>query len=79
MQKQRKMNTETNVIQMTKRKSHRLSREEIKALKSFCKSYSSIAECADVIGISRQVLDRVLLTGSGSPDKIQRILAALES
>lgn len=60
-----------------RRKSVRLSKDERKALKDFRDSYATAVECADAIGISYQVLERVLLVGSGSPDTINKVRAAI--
>ena len=56
-----------------RRKSIRLSPDEFKALKRYRKAFATEVECAEAIGISRVVLNRVLLLGSGSPDTIRRI------
>lgn len=61
----------------TKRKSVALTADEKKALRQYTKKFQSVTEAADDIGVSRQVLFRVLLAGSGSQEKIEIIRAAL--
>lgn len=63
--------------QTTKRKSEALTKDEISALKQFAKGYRTTVECAEVIGIHRAVLDRVLIVGSGAPETIEKIRAAI--
>ncbi len=46
---------------------------EIKTLKSFVHSHHTIIDAAEEIGISRHVLDAVLVKGSGSPETIFKI------
>ncbi len=62
---------------LRKRKSERMTGAEIKRLKSFVHSHHTIIDAAEEIGIHRNVLDLVLIKGSGSPetiDKIRKIL-----
>lgn len=54
----------------TKRKSVALTPDERRQLKAYMKKYRTVSEAAESIGISRQVLDRVNIVGSGSPDNI---------
>ena len=61
----------------TKRKSIALSEEEFASLKQYAKQFNTGVECAETIGIHRNVLDRILLAGSGSPESIEKIRAAL--
>jgi predicted DNA-binding protein (UPF0251 family) len=61
----------------SKRKSVALTTDEFTALKQFASGYRTVVECAEVIGISRVVLDRILLVGSGSPETVQKVRAAL--
>lgn len=60
-----------------KPKSVPLTRDELKALKSYRKEFEKEVDCAASIGIDRMVLNRVLLVGSGSPDSIEKIKAAV--
>lgn len=62
-----------------KRKSEPLTREEQAALKKYCNGFHTAIDCAEAIGISREVLGRVLLVGSGAPETIEKIRAALKA
>lgn len=66
-------NTNTRI-----RKSERLSKDELKALKAFRKGFDTMVQFAEVVGVSRQVLDRVLLFGSGASESIRVIREYLE-
>jgi hypothetical protein len=59
---------------VTKKRSVTLSQEQWSLLKAHRANYSTSVACAASLGIDRNVLDRVLLTGSGSPDTITKIL-----
>jgi len=59
------------------RKSERLTKEELKALKAYRKGFNTEVDCAVSIGIDRLVLNRVLLVASGSPTTIGKIKTAL--
>lgn len=61
----------------SKRKSVALTKEEMTALKQFAKTFRTGVECAEAIGIHRNILDRVLLVGSGSPETIEKIRLAI--
>jgi hypothetical protein len=60
-----------------KRKSEPLSKAEHSSLKQYRKKFYTTQDCADTIGISREVLDRVILVGSGSPETIAKVRAVL--
>lgn len=60
-----------------KRRSVLLTKDEWKALKSYRRGFNTLSECAESIGIFYQVLDRVLLVGSGSPETIEKVRAVL--
>lgn len=62
-----------------KRKSEPLTKEEYQALKQYRKKFHTAVDCAEAIGITREVLDRVLLAGSGSPETVEKIRAAIGS
>lgn len=64
-------------VDATKRKSIALTSEEFASLKKYAKQFNTAVECAESIGIHRNVLDRILLAGSGSPDSVEKIKAAL--
>jgi DNA-binding phage protein len=61
----------------SKRKSEALTRDEFSSLKKFAKNFRTVVECAEAIGISREVLDRLLVVGSGSPATISKVRSAL--
>lgn len=56
-----------------KRRSEKLTKEEHKSLALYVKTFPTLFDAALVIGISRQVLDRVLLIGSGSSETVKAI------
>lgn len=60
-----------------KRKSEPLTKEEHKALKAFRKKFHTEVDCAIAIGVDRLVLNRIMLVGSGSPDSIEKVRAAI--
>lgn len=59
------------------KRSIRLSKDEKKALKDFCKTFQTEVDCALAIGIDRNVLARVKQVGSGSENTITRIRETL--
>lgn len=61
----------------TKRRSVRLTREEHVALKRYQRKFNTQIECAESIGIGREVLNNVILKGSGSPETISKIRSVL--
>ena len=65
-----------NTISPPKR-SNKLSKDEVKALKNFCKNFQTEVDCALAIGIDRNVLARVRMIGSGSEVTISRIRESL--
>lgn len=60
-----------------KRKSEPLTKDEYTALKQYRKKFHTAVDCADAIGIKREVLDRVLLAGSAAPETIEKIRTAI--
>jgi hypothetical protein len=68
-----KMNTTIN----PPKRSIKLSKEEKKALKNFCKTFQTEVDCALSIGIDRNVLSRVRMLGSGSEHTISKIRESL--
>lgn len=62
---------------ITKKKSESLTKTERKALREFRKQFDTDVKCAGKIGIDRNVLTRVMLAGSGAPDTIEKIRAAI--
>lgn len=61
-----------------RRRSVRLAPEEIISLKKLHKKYPTQTEVAELIGISREVLNRVMLVKSGSSETIEKIRTTLE-
>lgn len=62
-----------------RRRSVRLTPEEIISLKKLHKKYPTQTEVAELIGISREVLNRVLIVKSGSSETIEKIRTTLQS
>lgn len=60
-----------------RRKSEKLTPEEIKAFKNYRKGFDTDVDCAESIGISREVMIRVGILGSGSPETIEKIRAVI--
>jgi hypothetical protein len=60
------------------KRSIKLSQDEKKALKNFCKTFQTEVDCALAIGIDRNVLARVRQLGSGSEITISRIRETLK-
>lgn len=54
-----------------------LTAKEKEALKQYREGFDTEVECALSIGIDRNVLNRITTFGSGSPDKIKKIQAAI--
>lgn len=68
----------TEVTTKIRRRSVRLTPDELANLKKLLKQYPSQTEVAEVIGISREVLTRVLIVKSGSSETIDKIRATLQ-
>jgi hypothetical protein len=62
-----------------RRKSELLTKEEHKALLKYINTFHTLVDAAYAIGISRQVLERVKVIGSGSPENVQIIRGKLQS
>lgn len=62
-----------------KRKSEKLTVEEFRELKKYVKTFPTVIDSAYAIGIHRNVLDLVLIKGSGSPETIGLIRARLNA
>ncbi len=56
-----------------------LTTKEITALKQYREGFVTEVECALSIGIDRNVLNRITTFGSGSPESIEKIRAALKA
>lgn len=59
------------------RKSEKLTTEEYRALVKWVNAQPTKVDAAFIIGISREVLDRVLVVRSGSPATIEKVRAVL--
>lgn len=70
------MNSPT--IHTPRKKSEALTRDERRALKEYRRGYSTDVACAASIGIDRNVLVRVVLSGTGSPETVHRIRKAIQ-
>jgi hypothetical protein len=68
-----------NIQTARKRKRDILTREEHKALLRYVKTFPTIIDAACTIGIHRNVLDLVMIKGSGSPETISKIKAVLQA
>ena len=68
------MDTHTTV---RAKRSESLTADEKEALKRYRNGFDSDVACALAIGVDRGVLIGVLLRGSGRPDKIEIVRAAL--
>ena len=66
-----------NTNNTIKRKSRRLNEAQKGVLKRCVASFDTVQEAAEHLGVSRQVLDRVLLVWRGSPESIERILGRI--
>jgi len=67
-----------NTISPPKR-SIKLSQDERKKLRSYCKGFDTEVNCALAIGIDRNVLARIRMVGSGSEHTVTKIREALQS
>ncbi|MFT3704662.1 MAG: hypothetical protein QM802_20015 [Agriterribacter sp.] len=63
----------------TKKRSESLSPEELEQLKEYRTQFKTDVECAASIKIDRNVLSRVILAGSGSPDTVKKVRSALKA
>ena len=55
-----------------------LTKEELKALNQYRKGFVTEVECALSIGLDRNVLNRVMIFGSGSPESVNKIKVAIK-
>ena len=62
-----------------KKKSVALTPQERKALKAYRKRFETEVACAVSLGLDRNVLNRIMLLGTGSPDYIEQIRNVLNS
>jgi hypothetical protein len=61
-----------------KRRSERMSQEEVKAFKKLFHSFPTKTDAEVYFGLSRQVLDLVAIKGSGSPNTVGVIREKLD-
>jgi predicted DNA-binding protein (UPF0251 family) len=54
-----------------------LTKDELAALKLYRKGFVTEVECALSIGVDRNVLNRIMAFGSGSPESISKIKSAI--
>jgi hypothetical protein len=66
-----------NIQMERRRKRDVLTKDEHKSLLKYVKTFPTIIDAACAIGIHRNVLDLVMIKGSGSPETISKIKAAL--
>lgn len=69
---------ESTTLHKPRKKSEPLTDNEVVALKEYRELYSTDVACAASIGIDRNVLERVILKGSGSPDTVAKIRKAIK-
>lgn len=69
------MTTETATVR--RKKSEELTKDQRKALRQYRTKFDTSVACATSIGIDRNVLERVLLAGSGAPETISKIREAI--
>ena len=68
---------ELQATSITTKKSEPLTKQEKRALKEYRAKFGTATDAAISLGISREVLIRVSLAGSGSPSTINKIRAVL--
>lgn len=69
----------TNITERKNRKRDVLTKDEHRALIKYVRSFPSVVDCAFVIGIHRNVLDLVMIRGSGSPNTIRLVREKLNN
>lgn len=62
-----------------KPKSIKLAKDEMQTLKKYVNAHHTIIDAAYAIGIHRNVLDMVLIRGTGSPETVDKIREKLAS
>jgi len=67
----------TNPEAFRKRKSVALSKDQWNSLKKYRKGFNTEVECALSIGLDRNVLNNIILKGSGSPESIEKIIGVV--
>lgn len=59
------------------RKSESLTKEEQKLFKTWVEKQETKIDAAEILGITRATLDKILATGSGRPDTITKIRSVI--
>lgn len=67
------------VTSTRRRKSVKMTNEEVRALKKYVKSFDTKLDAFEAIGITKPTLDIVLVRHSGAPDTIEKIREAIKS
>jgi hypothetical protein len=67
------------VASTRKRKSVKMTPEEVKALRKYVKTFDTKLDAFEAIGITKPTLDIVLIRGTGAPKTIAKIREALSS
>lgn len=75
--KQKSMINITNTPER-KRKSEKMTKDEHRSLIKYVRSFPTVIDAAEKIGIHRNVLDLVMIKGSGSPETIGLIREKLD-
>ena len=66
-----------NAQKAPRKKSIKLTPDEIRALKVYRKNFITDVDCAEAIGISRESFIRVNILGKSSPATVEKIRAAI--
>lgn len=66
-------------VNVQKTKSEPLTDTEKRALRTYVKQFHTKVDCAEAIGICRNVLDRILIYASGAPDTVQKVRQAINN
>jgi hypothetical protein len=74
-----KCKTKMEMITDRKRRSESLTKDEVKALQKYLTTFPTKYDAAIAIGISRPTLNLVIIRGSGHPDTVATIRAALKT
>lgn len=67
------------MITSSKRRSVKLTKEEFTEFKKWVKAFDVKVQASEELGITRQAVDRIMLTGSASPETIQKIREVLNA
>lgn len=75
--KETKSKQKMETLTPRRKRSEPLTQDEFNALKKYRKSFHTQLDCAEAIGIRRELLNRVLIVGSSSPETVEKIRLAL--